>query len=95
MSAHAAVIVIYLVIINLTGTAICFADKRRAVRGLWRIRERTMFAVAAAGGSAGILAGMYLFRHKTMHRKFTVGIPLILICQIITAAVLSAAIVFY
>ncbi len=58
------------------------ADKRKARRGLWRIPEVTLMIAAALGGSIGSLAGMYLFRHKTRHPKFTVGIPMILIAEI-------------
>ena len=58
-------------------------DKLKAKRGAWRIPEATLLAVAAAGGSIGSLIGMKLFRHKTRHLKFTIGIPLILALQII------------
>lgn len=58
------------------------ADKLKAKRGAWRIPEKTLIGVAAAGGSVGTLIGMYLFRHKTRRIKFTLGIPLILIVQL-------------
>jgi len=61
------------------------ADKRKAKRGAWRIPEATLMWVAALGGSIGSLAGMYTFRHKTKHAKFTIGIPVILTIQIIAA----------
>ena len=61
------------------------ADKLKAKRGAWRIPEATLLGVAAIGGSIGALAGMYTFRHKTRHIKFTLGIPLILIAQIALA----------
>ena len=57
-------------------------DKWKAVHESWRIPEKTLFLSAVLGGSPGALAGMYLFRHKTKHRSFTVGIPLILAAQI-------------
>lgn len=47
-----------------------------------RIPERTLFLLAALGGSPGVLAGMYLFRHKTKHKSFVFGVPLILAVQI-------------
>lgn len=56
-------------------------DKWKAVHDSWRIPEKTLFLSAILGGSAGALAGMYLFRHKTKHRSFTIGMPLILILQ--------------
>ena len=61
-------------------------DKIKAKKNLWRIKESTLILSAVLGGSIGALAGMYTFRHKTLHRKFTIGIPAILILQV--AAVL-------
>ena len=57
-------------------------DKIKAKKNRWRIKESTLMLSAAIGGSIGALAGMYTFRHKTLHRKFTIGIPAILILQI-------------
>ena len=50
-----------------------------------RVPERTLFLIAALGGSLGVLAGMYLFRHKTKHKSFVFGVPLILAAQIALA----------
>ncbi len=61
-------------------------DKKKAEKGKWRIPEKTLFAVAILGGAAGSIAGMKVFRHKTKHNKFTVGMPLILVFQIMMAA---------
>jgi len=58
-------------------------DKIKAVNHFWRVPEATLMAVAFLGGSLGSLAGMYLFRHKTKHKKFTVGIPLFLGLQVL------------
>lgn len=69
----------YLIIINAVGWLIMLIDKQKAKRKAWRIPEATLMGVAAIGGSLGSLIGMYQFRHKTKHRKFTIGIPLILI----------------
>ena len=66
------------------------ADKLKAKRGAWRIPEATLMGIAAIGGSVGALAGMYLFRHKTKHIKFTLGIPVILIGQIALVIWLTA-----
>ncbi len=60
-----------------------FIDKQRARHHAWRIRETTLFLTALLGGSLGILAGMYLFRHKTKHRSFVFGIPFILLLQLL------------
>ena len=71
----------YLIAVNLLGFALMAADKKRARENRWRIRERTLLTVAAAGGSVGVLMGMAELRHKTRHRKFTLGVPAILLVQ--------------
>ena len=76
---------LYLLIINALGFLLMLVDKFKARNGLWRIPEATLMGVAALGGSIGSLAGMYLVRHKTQHPKFTVGIPALLIVQIVIA----------
>lgn len=76
-------IIIYLIIINLIGFYMMWSDKRRAKWGKWRIPENTLFIVTALGGGIGTIAGMYTFRHKTKKLKFTVGLPAILILEII------------
>lgn len=75
-------VIAYLVIINIVAFVTMGIDKWKAKKKRWRIRERTLFAEAILGGSIGALAGMYVFRHKTKHRKFVLGIPLILMVQI-------------
>lgn len=84
----ATALLVYLLLINAVAFLLMLADKRRAKKKLWRIPERTLLLSAALGGSLGSLAGMYLFRHKTLHPKFTVGVPLILAAQVILAVVL-------
>lgn len=79
------IIYIYMLIINLTGFFIMFIDKSRAVHKEWRIPEKTLIGISVMGGSIGMLLGMNVFRHKTKHLKFTIGVPLILIMQIIAA----------
>lgn len=56
-------------------------DKFFAQKHMWRISELTLFFIAAVGGSLGSWVGMYLFRHKTKHYKFVIGIPVIILCQ--------------
>lgn len=63
-------------------------DKLKARRRGFRIPEATLFIIALIGGSIGSILGMYLFRHKTRHRTFTIGMPAILIVQIIFVLVL-------
>ena len=76
-------IVIYLAAINVITFIMFGADKARAAKGRWRISESALILAALLGGSTGALAGMRIFHHKTKHRKFTIGIPVILALQII------------
>ena len=85
------IILIYLAAVNLFGLIIMGVDKSRAKRRKWRIPEATLFLVAIIGGSIGSIAGMYLFRHKTKHWYFVVGMPVILVLQIIAALILYFA----
>ena len=71
----------YLLAANLAGFLSMIIDKRCSVKEARRISERMLLFIAAAGGSIGSLTGMYLVRHKTKKRKFTLGIPLILFLQ--------------
>ena len=73
--------VIYLVFMNVIGFCIMGVDKRRAKLKKWRIEEKTLFIIAILGGSIGSLIGMNVFRHKTKHKKFTIGMPLIILLQ--------------
>ena len=75
-------ILAYLLIVNAAAFLLMLIDKIKAKKNRWRIKESTLMLSAAIGGSIGALAGMYTFRHKTLHRKFTIGIPLILAAQI-------------
>ena len=75
-------IITYLVIINAVSFLLMLIDKQKAKRSAWRIPEATLMGVAALGGSIGAIAGMYVFRHKTRHVKFFLGLPAILIIQI-------------
>ena len=74
---------LYLIVINAVGFGIMLADKRKAMKKAWRIPEATLMGIAAMGGSLGCLLGMYAFRHKTKHLKFTLGVPALLILQIL------------
>ncbi|MFV0528855.1 MAG: DUF1294 domain-containing protein [Lachnospiraceae bacterium] len=81
---------IYLLLINLVSVALTLYDKRAAQRHRWRVRERTLLLIAAIGGAPAMLVTMQLVRHKTQHLKFMVGLPVILIVQIILAALFWA-----
>ena len=71
----------YLLAINALSFIITGLDKRKAARNLSRTPERTLFFLAFIGGSAGVLGAMYVFRHKTKHKSFIYGVPLILAVQ--------------
>lgn len=77
------IVTLYLAVMNLTGFAMMGIDKRKAVRRLWRIPESTLFVIAIIGGSIGSIIGMRVFHHKTRHWYFVLGMPLILILQIL------------
>ena len=72
----------FLLAMNLLSFCLMGLDKRRAVKGQWRISERALLLFGFFGGSLGGLSGMFLFRHKTKHRKFTVLMPLFLVFHI-------------
>ena len=76
-------ILIYLAIINLVGFLLMGIDKAKAKRHAYRIPEATLFCIAAFGGSIGSIIGMYTFRHKTKHKSFVIGMPVILAVQVI------------
>ena len=76
-------LIVYLLLINAASFLLMLTDKRRAVKKRWRIPEARLMLSAVLGGSIGALVGMYLFRHKTRHLKFTLGIPAILLIQIV------------
>ena len=80
---------LYLAVINLAAFVTFGADKRRARRHLWRVPEKTLFALALFGGSVGALCGMRVFHHKTRHWYFRWGIPLILLAQLALALWIS------
>ncbi len=76
-------IIIYLLIINVVAFLAMWIDKRKAQKGKWRISETTLLMLAVLGGSIGGMIGMYTFRHKTKKKRFTIGMPAILIIEII------------
>ena len=82
MTIHSSLI-LYLVIINVITFVIFGVDKYKAIRQEWRIRESTLLGLALIGGSIGGWLAMYIFHHKTKKVKFFVGIPVILVIQIV------------
>ncbi|MGN0531664.1 MAG: DUF1294 domain-containing protein [Eubacterium sp.] len=78
-------VIIYLAAINLLGIIVTIADKRKAVKGKYRIPELDLWLIAMLGGSVGTYITMKTIRHKTKHKKFMIGIPLVIIVQVITS----------
>ena len=78
----------YLLAVNITSFFLYGIDKYKAKKGKWRISEATLLTMAAIGGSIGAWAGMRLWHHKTMHKKFKYGIPVIIILQVALAVYL-------
>ena len=79
----------YIVIINVISVTVCVTDKIKAIRHSWRISEKTLWILSLLGGSIGMYLTMRIIRHKTLHTKFTVGIPAIIILQIILCLLLT------
>lgn len=77
------ILIPYLLLINASAFLLMLADKRRAVKKAWRIPEATLIGVAAIGGSLGAVLGMRIFRHKTRHLKFSLGLPAILVLHML------------
>lgn len=76
-------IVIYFLTINIISFFAMYVDKRKAKKGSWRIKEKTLFILVALGGWIGGIAGVYVLRHKTKKSRFTIGFPAIIIIEII------------
>ncbi|MBF0996955.1 MAG: DUF1294 domain-containing protein [Lachnospiraceae bacterium] len=75
-------ITVYLIIVNLAAFLLMGVDKQKARHHAWRISESTLFTAALIGGSIGSILGMQIFRHKTRHPAFVIGMPLILLVQL-------------
>lgn len=73
---------VYLGIVNVAGFILPAVDKRRAKKDRWRIRESTLFLISALGGSVAMYISMRLFQHKTKHKRFMIGIPVIIVLQL-------------
>ena len=72
----------YLIVINIVTFLVYGIDKWKAKQGSWRISEVTLLILAVIGGCIGALLGMKIWHHKTMHKKFKYGLPMILLAQI-------------
>ena len=78
-------LLLYIIVINIIAFLVMWYDKKMALDSKWRIPEKELFMLAFLFGSIGIYLGMYRFRHKTKHKTFTIGIPIIFVINIILA----------
>lgn len=82
------VLTLFLVLMNLLAFAVFGVDKWKAKHDRRRVPERTLWLLAVLGGALGALIGMQVFRHKTQHRSFRWGVPILLIVQIVLLIIL-------
>lgn len=75
----------YLLTVNAAGFLLMLIDKVKARKNRWRIRESVLLGTAAIGGSIGVFAGMQAFRHKTLHKRFSIGVPAMMTAQVALA----------
>lgn len=75
-------VLIFILFMTWLGYYIMKVDKRYAKEDKRRISERTLLLIALVGGSVGMYIGMYKFKHKTLHKKFTIGVPVIMLIQL-------------
>ena len=75
---------IYILVINMLGFFVMYIDKNNAKKGNYRISEHNIFIIALLLGAIGVYIGMYKFRHKTLHKLFTIGIPVCIVTNIFT-----------
>lgn len=78
----------FALMINLFSFIVSITDKFRAVKNKWRISENTLIFLALIGGGVGLIAGLLLSNHKTRKKKFMVGVPTIIIVQIVLGALI-------
>lgn len=76
------IFIVYLIVVNIIAFVMYGMDKKKAIKREYRIPEKTLIGIAVIGGSVGAYMGMQTFRHKTLHIKFTVGVPLIFFVQL-------------
>lgn len=82
LSSKVLTIIVYVAFITWLGYYIMKVDKKYAKEDKRRVPENTLLLISAVGGSIGMYIGMYKFKHKTLHKKFTIGVPLIMLIQL-------------
>ncbi len=83
MKYNYIIVIAYLTAINILGIIVNITDKQKAKHHKWRISEATLWIIALMGGSVGSYATMKIIRHKTKHKSFMVGFPIIIILQVL------------
>lgn len=74
---------VYLLLVNLFAAVVTLVDKRKSIKGKWRVSEKNLFIIALLGGSVGMYITMRIIRHKTRHNRFMIGLPAIFILQMV------------
>ncbi len=82
LGSRVLTVLIFVMFMTWLGYYIMKVDKRYAKEDKRRVRERTLLLIALVGGSLGMYIGMYKFKHKTLHKKFTIGVPVIMLIQL-------------
>lgn len=82
------IIIGYLIIINILASIFCAWDKYKAKKGGWRVPEQTLFMFVLFGGGVGMYITMKTIRHKTKHKRFMIGIPVIILLQLAVLLIL-------
>ena len=77
------VVMLWFVVTNIIGYVVMSEDKKKARKRRERVPEKTLFVLAAMGGALGVLIAMYRKRHKTRHTSFRIGIPLLLLLNVL------------
>lgn len=84
-------LILYILGVNAITFLLMRIDKQKAVKDQYRIPERTFWLLSILGGAIGSYAGMKMFHHKTKHPSFTIGMPLLIVVNIIQFAYLFSA----
>lgn len=80
----------YFIVINLLSAVVCIWDKKMAIKGGWRVSEQSLFMLVFFGGGLGMYITMKAIRHKTQHKRFMIGIPFIIILQLVAVWLLCS-----
>ena len=88
MDIISEIFLIYIIFISFVSVAVCCIDKISAIKGKRRVSEKSLFILCFLGGSVAMYLTMRIIRHKTLHKRFMIGIPLIIVLQIIVLLIL-------